>query len=63
MPFIFIFSPVLRIIALYVIAAVLPAAFLMRYIYRKDPVEKEPRRLLASLVIMGVLAALASIGV
>jgi len=62
MPFIFIFSPVLRTIALYIIAAVLPAAFLMRYIYRKDPIEKEPRRLLAALVIMGVLAALAAIG-
>ena len=39
----------------------LPAALLMRYIYRQDRVEREPPLLLVSLVICGVLAALASI--
>lgn len=49
------------IIAVYVLAAVLPAALLMRYIYRQDRVEREPPLLLASLVGCGVLSALASI--
>ena len=47
--------------ALYVLAAVLPAAFLMRYIYRQDRVERESPLLLVSLILCGVLAALASI--
>ena len=47
--------------AVYVLAAVLPAVLLMRYIYRQDRVEREPPFLLASLVGCGVLAALASI--
>jgi RsiW-degrading membrane proteinase PrsW (M82 family) len=53
--------PALYILAIYVLAAVLPAVFLMRYIYRQDTVEPEPPGLLASLIFMGVLAALASI--
>lgn len=48
-------------IILYVIAAVLPAAVLMFYVYRKDRVEKEPGSLLRKLLLGGVLAALASI--
>ena len=47
--------------AVYVLAAVLPAAFLMRYIYRQDRVERESPLLLASLVLCGILAALASV--
>ena len=47
--------------AVYVLSAVLPAVFLMRYIYRQDRVERESPLLLASLVLCGVLAALASI--
>ena len=47
--------------AVYVLAAVLPAAFLMRYIYRQDRVERESPLLLVSLILCGVLAALASI--
>ena len=53
--------PALYILTIYVLAAILPAAFLMRYIYRQDRVEKEPPGLLASLIFMGILAALASI--
>lgn len=44
-------------IAVYFIAAVLPAVLLLRYIYRKDRVEKEPRRLLLFLMLMGALSA------
>ncbi len=47
--------------AVYVLAAILPAAFLMRYIYRQDKVEREPPLLLLSLIGSGVLSALASI--
>lgn len=53
--------PALYILAVYVLAAVLPAVLLMRYIYRQDRVEKEPPGLLAGLILMGILAALASI--
>ena len=48
------------VMAVYVLAAVLPAAFLMRYIYRHDRVEREPAFLLAVLTGCGILAALAS---
>ena len=48
-------------LVIYVLAAILPAAFLMRYIYRKDTVEKEPKPLLFSLILSGVAAALVSI--
>ena len=47
--------------AVYVLAAVLPAALLMRYIYRQDKVEREPPFLLVSLMLCGVLSALVSI--
>lgn len=45
---------------LYTAAAVLPAAVLMFYIYRKDRVEKEPGKLLGKLLLGGVLAAFAA---
>lgn len=57
----FIAIPAFSVLAVYVLAAVLPAAFLMRYIYRRDTVEKEPPALLWALVGRGVLAALAAI--
>lgn len=41
----------------YVVAAVLPATILMRYVYRLDRVEKEPKPLLYRLILGGVLAA------
>ena len=45
----------------YFAAAVLPALFLMRYIYRADKVEKEPAGLLVRCTIGGVLAAFAAV--
>ena len=56
----FFYVPWMGILTVYVLAAVLPAVFLMRYVYRKDTAEKEPPALLASLVLMGVFAALAA---
>lgn len=44
----------------YVLAAVLPAAILLRYIYRHDTIEKEPPGLMILLVLMGVVSALAA---
>ena len=35
--------PTIAVIIVYLLAALLPALFLMRYIYRKDTIEKEPR--------------------
>ena len=49
------------VIILYILAAVVPAIFLMRYIYKHDTVEKEPPYLLWSLIVCGVAAALCSI--
>ena len=48
----------LPILAVYILAAVLPAIILLRYIYKHDTVEKEPPGLLMLLLFMGVLAAL-----
>ena len=42
---------------IYVLAAVLPAIFLMRYIYSKDQADKEPPALLRKLVLMGMVSA------
>ena len=50
----------LPILAVYILAAVVPAVILLRYVYRHDTVEKEPPGLLLSLLLMGVAAALAS---
>ncbi|NCB42308.1 MAG: PrsW family intramembrane metalloprotease [Clostridia bacterium] len=41
---------------IFVLAAVLPAFVLMRYIYRQDSVESEPQSLLLRLAIAGALA-------
>ena len=49
-------------IMIYISAAVLPAAILMFYIYRKDGIEKEPVGLLVKLVGLGALAAIISGG-
>ena len=54
-------KPLLWVPALYVLAAVLPAAFLLYYVYRQDRVEREPVGLLMSLLWKGVLAALCAI--
>lgn len=54
----FFITPMLPILAVYILAAVLPAIILLRYIYKHDTVEKEPPGLLLTLLFMGVLAAL-----
>ncbi|MGE4354297.1 MAG: PrsW family intramembrane metalloprotease [Oscillospiraceae bacterium] len=53
--------PFLTVIGIYLMAAVLPAVFLLRYIYHEDTVEKEPPMLLRALLFRGVAAALVSI--
>lgn len=55
----FLLAPVvIPILVVYVLAAVLPAIFLMRYVYQHDTVEKEPAGLLGGLLVRGVLSAL-----
>ncbi len=49
--------PTFAVVVIYIAAAILPALFLMRYIYRKDTIEKEPKRLLVGLVFLGAAAA------
>lgn len=56
----FFVLPFLPVLAVYILAAVLPAAFLLRYVYRHDTIEKEPPGLLACLLLLGVAAALCS---
>ena len=53
--------PSMWILGVYTLAAVLPAAFLLIYVYQHDRVEREPAGLLLSLLWKGVLAALCSI--
>ena len=53
--------PLFAVALIYGAAALIPAIYLMKYIYRKDTVEKEPSMLLMSLLIYGVIAALISI--
>ncbi len=56
-----VMMPALVTLIVYFAAAVLPAIFLMRYIYRMDRVEKEPIGLLTSLLLWGVVSALLSV--
>ena len=51
-----LFNPIL------IAAAVLPAAFLMLKVYKKDKLEAEPPRMLLSLVLLGVLASIIAMG-
>ena len=53
--------PFASYIFIYLAAALLPAFFLMRYIYRKDQWEPEPLSLLLYLAFLGVVAALLSV--
>ena len=53
--------PTVAVVIIYLVAALLPALFLMRYIYRKDTIEKEPPGLLTGLAFLGVAAALVAI--
>ncbi|NLI52822.1 MAG: PrsW family intramembrane metalloprotease [Clostridiales bacterium] len=55
--------PTVAVVIVYLLAALLPALFLMRYIYRKDTVEKEPKGMLTGLVFLGVAAALVAVAV
>ena len=57
----YFFTPVLGVLAVYILAAVVPAVLLLRFIYRHDHIEKEPGGLLLALLAGGVLAALCSI--
>lgn len=43
---------------IFIAAALLPAYFLLRYIYRHDTIEKEPPALLAKLFFLGILSAI-----
>ena len=52
--------PFYSLMIIYVLAAVLPAILLMRYVYRQDRIEREPAYLLGNLAWKGVLAALAA---
>ena len=47
-PFVWIGAVAALVLLIYLLAALLPALFLMRYIYRKDRVEKEPKAMLLS---------------
>ena len=53
--------PTIAVIIVYLLAALLPALLLMRYIYRKDKIEKEPKGMLVGLVFLGVAAAIVAV--
>ena len=60
----FFFIPIIplsKILIIYILVAIVPAIFLLRYIYKQDTIEKEPPSLLWSLILCGVAAALCSI--
>jgi len=57
----YFFTPALGVLAVYILAAIVPAVLLLRFIYRHDHIEKEPGGLLMALLVGGVLAALCSI--
>lgn len=54
-------APVFYLIIIYVLAAIVPAIFLMRYVNKQDQIEREPPGLLLTLAFCGILAALISI--
>ncbi|MFA6844733.1 MAG: PrsW family glutamic-type intramembrane protease [Sphaerochaetaceae bacterium] len=57
----FFLIPLRIITMIYLLAALLPGFFLLRYIYSKDHMEKENPLLLGSLLLQGVWAAFVSI--
>lgn len=57
----FILTYTLQILMIYVLVAIVPALFLVVYIYRQDKVDKEPVGLIGNLMLQGVFAALVSI--
>ena len=54
----FFVLPVYGILLIYILAAVLPAFFLMRYVYKQDRIEKESPVLLLQLIGLGAVAAI-----
>ena len=50
-----------NILIIHILAAIIPAVLLLRYVYKHDTIEKEPPMLIWSLVLRGVLAAMCSI--
>ena len=42
-------------------AAIIPAIFLLRYIYKKDKLDKEPRGLIIKLVILGIISTICAV--
>ncbi len=60
----FVLFPALALlpVLIYLAAALLPAIFLLRYVYQKDALEKEPAGLLLSLLAMGCLSAFCAAG-
>ncbi len=56
--FYYLLAPVLTYNFILIAAAVIPAAFLMFWVYKSDHLEKESPRMIWRLVIAGVLAAL-----
>lgn len=53
--------PSVTVLFIEALAALLPAFFLLRYIYRQDAVEKEPSRLLRQLFGLGCVSALCAL--
>ncbi len=43
------------------VLAILPAAVLLYYVYKLDPVEKEPPKLLASLLVLGIVSVIPAV--
>lgn len=56
--FYYLLAPVLTYNFILIAAAIIPAAFLMFWVYKSDHLEKESPRMIWRLVIAGVLAAL-----
>ena len=56
-----ILMPAVSLMAIYTVAALLPAIVLLRYIYRHDRIEKEPPILLIRMLVGGILSAFAAI--
>lgn len=57
----FFLWPITTALWIYVLLAILPAIFLMVYVYNLDRVERESPRLLVQLVLLGVLAGFLSV--
>ena len=55
----FMFSPVICLV--YIAAAVLPAAWLLHYIWKNDTWEKEPPELLLSLLLRSVISVIIAV--